>query len=157
MAQWLDRSPSRSRAVCRCSSRPAGGDRGFTLVEVLIAMVIMTVGLVAVAQLMAVSAQAHRLGRMTSDGTRLAATKVEELVKLNMSSHPSVQITPASPDSLAQNITNFFDQSGQYIRRWRVSAGPTPNTRRLTVRVVPPAVGRPFAKDVEVTTILRRW
>lgn len=156
MAQWLDRSRSRSRAVCRRNSRRAGGDHGFTLVEVLIAMSIMTVGLVAVAQLMAVSAQSHRLGRMTSDGARLAAAKIEELVKLNMSSHPSVQITPASPNSLAQNVTNFWDMSGQYTRRWQLSAGPTANTRRLTVRVVPP-VGLPLAKNVEVTTILRRW
>ena len=132
-------------------------ERGFTLVEVLIAMVIMSVGLVAVAQLMAVSTQSHRLGRLTSEASILATTKLEELVKLNFATAPAVQIT-AAPNSLTTNVANYFDVTGAgYTRRWQVAAGPTADTRRVTVRIIPPLSARPFSKEVEVITILRQW
>jgi prepilin-type N-terminal cleavage/methylation domain-containing protein len=132
-------------------------ERGFTLVEVLVSMVIMLVGLVAVAQLMAASVQTHKLGRLTSESSRLATVKLEELAKMNLSTNPAVQITPAVPDPLANNIANFNDAVNGYTRRWQISAGPTPDTRRVTVRVIPPAAARPFSKDVEVMSILRQW
>ena len=131
-------------------------ERGFTLVEVLISMTIMTVGLVAVAQLMAVSMQSHRLGRLTAEASILATVKMEELVKMNLATAPQVQIT-AAPDSLSANVANYFDQTNGYTRRWQVWAGPTADTRRVTMRVIPPASSRPFSKDVEITTIIRQW
>ena len=157
MVQWLDRSSSQPPAVSRCNSGLAKGERGFTLVEVLISMVIMAVGLVAVAQLLAVSTQTHRIGRVTSESSILAAVKIEELAKLSLATHPSLQITPAVPDPLANNVANFFDQpAGGYTRRWQVAAGPTADTRRVTMRIIPPRAARP-AKEVEVITILRQW
>jgi len=154
MVRSLDRSPSRRPAVC--SSRRGSGDAGFTLVEVLVAMAIMTVGLLAVAQLLAVSAQTHLLGRQTSEASILATSKLEELVKLNFNTAPAVQISGA-PDPLTQNVANYFDQpAGGYTRRWSVAAGPTPDTRLVTLRVIPRSVGR-ASRVVEVTTILRQW
>jgi prepilin-type N-terminal cleavage/methylation domain-containing protein len=131
-------------------------DRGFSLIEVLVSMVIMLVGLVAVAQLLAVSVQTHTLGRRTSEAALLAADKLEELAKLNHTTAAAVQITGVN--TLATNTANYFDQpGGDYVRRWVVTAGPTANTRRVTVRVIPPANRTPWLKTVDVTTILRQW
>ena len=156
MAPWLDRSPSQPPAGCRCNN-VRRDERGFTLVEVLVSMVIMLVGLVAVAQLMAASVQTHKLGRLTSEASRLSTVKLEELAKLNMATSPAVQITPVAPDPLANDVANFSDVVNGYTRRWQISAGPTPDTRRVTVRVIPPVAARPFSKTVEVMSILRQW
>ena len=157
MVRALNRSLSRRPGACRCSSAAVRDDRGFSLAEVLISMVIMMVGLVAVAQLLAVSVQTHLLGRRTSESSLLATAKLEELAKLNHTTAAAIQITPTPPDPLAANVANYFDQVNGYTRRWLVTAGPTADTRRVTVRVLPPDNQQPWAKTVDVTTILRQW
>ncbi|MEX2272363.1 MAG: prepilin-type N-terminal cleavage/methylation domain-containing protein [Vicinamibacterales bacterium] len=158
MARSLGKSLYRRPAACRCNSRLHKDDRGFSLVEVLISMVIMMVGLVAVAQLLAVSVHTHSLGRRTSEASILATAKLEDLAKLNHATAAAVQITGV--DSLTANVANYFDQPAGpdgHTRRWQVSAGPAAGTRRVTVRVVPPANRVPWLKPVDVTTILRQW
>src|SRR5688500_7923149 len=135
MVRALDRLPSQRPGAYSSSSAAANDDRGFSLVEVLISMVIMMVGLVAVAQLLAVSVHTHLLGRRTSESSLLAADKLEELAKLNHATAAAVQITPVSPDSLTTSVANYFDQVDGYTRRWQVTAGPVAGTRRVTVRV----------------------
>jgi len=157
MVRSSDRSPSQRPGALSSSSARRGGDRGFSLVEVLIAMAIMMVGLVAVAQLLAVSVQTHLLGRRTSEASLLASAKLEDLSKLNHSTAPALQVTPASPDPLTTSVANHFDVSNGYTRRWQVAAGPAANTLLVTVRVSPPANRQPWLKTVDVTTILRQW
>jgi len=158
----LEQSPLRQADR---SSFPSGGvaakadwrrsESGFTLVEALVATLILTFGLVSVAQLQAMATLMHANARNVSNSTLLAQAKVDELVKLNHSTAATVQITPANPDSLTTDVANYFDtpQTG-ITRRWRVQAGPAANTRLLTIRVV--NVRLP-GRNVEVTTILRQW
>lgn len=159
MVRWLDSSLSQPPVVCSCrSSSVRGNDRGFSLVEVLVSMTIMMVGLVAVAQLLAVSVHTHTLGRRTSEASLLATAKLEELAKLNHATAAAVQITMGGPDPLANNVADHFDVTAAgYIRRWSVAAGPAAATRLVTVRVIPPANRQPWLKPVDVTTILRQW
>ena len=154
-----DRSRSRPLVASRCNKAVHRDERGFSLIEVLVSMVIMMVGLVAVAQLLAVSVHTHTLGRRTSEASALATTKLEELAKLNHATAPAVQINPGGGvDPLANNVPNYFDVTATgYTRRWQVTAGPAANTRRVTVRVIPPANRTPWLKNVEVTSILRQW
>lgn len=157
MVRALDRSPSQRPGAYGCRSAAASDDRGFSLAEVLISMVIMMVGLVAVAQLLAVSVQTHLLGRRTSEASLLATAKLEELAKLNHTTAAAIQISPTSPDPLTANVADYFDQSDGYTRRWQVTAGPAAGTRQVTVRVLPPENRQPWLKPVEVTTIVRQW
>lgn len=152
------KSPFPHPAASGCCNRRMRDERGFSLVETLVSMVIMMVGLVAIAQLLAVSVHTHTLGRRTSESAMFAAAKIEELAKLNHNTAAAVQITPGGVDSLGANITNYWDQTTTgYTRRWQVTAGPAAGTRRVTVRVVPPVNRTPWLKTVEVTTILRQW
>lgn len=103
--------------------------------------------------------QMHQLSRGSTDATRLAQTKVEELAKLNFTTAPALQVSPANPDPLTQNVANYFDTTavGDFTRRWRVEAGPAPRTRLLTVRVVPTRTTLNVAKPIELVTVIRQW
>lgn len=138
-------------------------ERGFTLVEVLVAMLILTGGLVAVAQLLAMTIRMHQLARNTAEATRLADAKFEELMKLNFAAAPAVQVSAPAPDPLEGNVANYFDvptntgSSNVYTRRWRVQAGPTATTRLVTVRIVPGQSSVLTFRIVELTTLIRQW
>jgi hypothetical protein len=126
--------------------------------EVLIAVGILTVGLLGSAQLLVVTTQTHMLARETTDATRLTQAKVEQLMKANFGTDPSVQISAVSPDPLEQNVTSYFDMPTlSYTRRWRVAAGPTATTRIVTIRVVPTQTDLRMAKEVEITALIRQW
>lgn len=138
------------------NSRFSPSESGFSLVEVLIAMLVVTIGLVSMAQLMAVTTVMHADARETSTATQLAQAKLEELIKLNLATEAAVQIT-VDPDSLDENVTNYFDTVGSTItRRWKVEEGPADNTRIVTVRVIN-SRARQYGSRIELTTIIRQW
>lgn len=141
------------------SQRPrVNSERGFTLIEALIASLILTVGLIALADLLAVTIRMHQLGRGSTTATRYAQGKLEELMKLNFSTAPAIQIT--GQNSLDSNVANYFDTPASgYSRRWQVEAGPGGNAklRLVTVRVIPVLADRRVAAEARITTILRSW
>jgi prepilin-type N-terminal cleavage/methylation domain-containing protein len=57
-------------------------DRGFSLIEVLVASVVMTIALVALAQLSVVSIHTNQVARRTTFATVLASQKMEQLQAL---------------------------------------------------------------------------
>lgn len=132
--------------------------RGFSLIEVLVGTLIFVTGSVAVAGLLVISVNKHQLGRNTVDATLLASTKLEELAKMNFATAAAVQVTPNGTNSLTQNVAPYFDAPvNGYTRRWQVAAGPNPDTRVVTLRVVPANADVRQFRQVEVTTILRSW
>jgi prepilin-type N-terminal cleavage/methylation domain-containing protein len=130
--------------------RPAADD-GFTLVEVMVAMLVLSVGLVAVAQLLAVTTVMHSDARQATRSMRLAADKLEELGQQSVATSPALQIG----GTFASNLITYSDQPQPEVdRRWVVQAGPAPNTRRVTVRVI--NRGRRLGNgQTELTTVLR--
>jgi prepilin-type N-terminal cleavage/methylation domain-containing protein len=132
-------------------------ERGFTLVEVTIALLIFTVGLVALAQLLAITLRAQALGRNQTTAVRLAQDRLDQLMSLPFDSALEVQIT--GQDSLSANVENYFDTVDNYTRRWLVEAGPdgNPNLRQVTIRVVPEVQDRRMYTPYELVSIIRRW
>jgi prepilin-type N-terminal cleavage/methylation domain-containing protein len=135
-------------------------ERGFTLIEALIATLVLTVGLVATAELLAVSVRMHMLGRNSSTATRLAQDKFEEMMKMNFATNPAISpVTCAS--ALTSNVANCFDTpaGSGYVRRWQVQAGPGGNAslRLVTIRVIPSNPDMRMAGDFSMTTVLRSW
>ena len=135
-------------------------ERGFTLIEVLVSMVILTVALVALAELMAITVRMQMLGRNDTNATRLAQQKLDELVGLTptWTAAPAIQIG----GSLTANVNNFNDAPvAGYTRRWQVTAGPNDpgsnagDLRIVTVRVVPNNLDNRTRSTVELTTLLR--
>jgi prepilin-type N-terminal cleavage/methylation domain-containing protein len=149
---------------------PSNDDRGFTLIEVLVAVVIMTVALVSMAELMAVTLRLQQLGRNQTTAIRLAQDKVDELMSRNWLAVPApAQL--AVGGSLTADVANHFDTppvvagaaSLNYRRRWVVAAGPVDPTvtagklRIITVRVIPVVTDRRTYTPTDLTTIVRCW
>ena len=155
----MDKYLSSRRRSAREDSlgRRSRGEGGFSLVEVLVATLVVTTGLVAMAQLMAVSTVMYADARQASVATLQAQKKLDELMKLNLVTDEEVQITPVSPDSLTTNVTNYSDTPESGItRRWRVEAGPGGDTRLVTVRVINQRA-RQYGATVDLTTVIRQW
>ena len=119
---------------------PRDSSAGFTLVELTVAILILTVGLLGVAGLMTASIQ--RQVRTTSqvEMTILAESKTEELRSYSMlGAADTMQVSMGG--SLTTSEANHFEvmesPSGQsYMLRWTVAAGPSA-TRLVSVRVTP--------------------
>jgi len=127
-------------------------ERGFTLVEVLVATVILVVGLVAMAELMAITLRMQMLGKNETAAIRLVQSKIDELVAVTFTN-----ATVAIGGSLTSDVTNYNDdpESG-FKRRWQIAAiaGET-RVRTLTVTVIPTINDRRTNSQVQLTTIIR--
>ena len=121
--------------------------------EVLIAMLVLIIGLVATAHLLAVSTVAHADASTVTSATLDAQDKLDELLAAGFAA-PPLQIV--APNTLAADVADHFDRTAAgRTRRWRVDAGPVAGTRIVRVLVLSPqprgATGR-----VELVSMLRR-
>jgi len=149
-----ERSQSRQAARSFCRSRARTSEAGFSLVEVLVSTVILTIGLTAMAQLLAVATTMHADAREATRSTQLAQEQIDRLVRQPFTA-AAVQIT--GTNTLVANTANYFNLPAPGItRRWRVVAGPAPNTRLLTVRVINRRA-RQYGAQVDISTIIRQW
>ncbi|MEE8130675.1 MAG: prepilin-type N-terminal cleavage/methylation domain-containing protein [Vicinamibacterales bacterium] len=145
------RSRYRRAAASSCPER-LRADGGFTLVEVMISMLILTIGTVAIAGLLAVTTQMQIGAREAARSTRLAQDKIDELMKLNFSSDPAVAVG----GDLDADATNYSETPLEGITlRWAVAAGPSDDLRVLTLRVV--NLHTQQYRQTDLTTIIRRW
>lgn len=135
-------------------------ERGFTVIEALFAIVIMTIALVSLAELMAITLRLQMLGRNQTAAARLAQDKIDELMTQNFNTAATVAIG----GDLEADVANHFDSpSGLYKRRWVVSPGPVDppvpanSIRLLTIRVIPTVNDLRTSTPVEVTTLIRCW
>ena len=131
----------------------ARGEAGFSLVETMIASLVLTVGLVGLLQLLAVATVMHSDARQATTATLLAQAKIDELMKKNLSTSAAVQ----EGGSISANVANYLDTPEDGItRRWLVAPGPVTGTRLLTVKVENKG-GRVYGREQQLTTIIRQW
>ena len=147
----------------------SNNERGFTLVEAIVAMVVCTIGLVAMAELLAVTLRLQQLGRNSTSAVRLAQDKVDELTTMNFITDPSAACGGSIDAPAKDHFDTPMDDNGTpddpaddtvmkgYTRRWIISAGPDgdPNLRQVTVRVIPELNDRRVAAPYDLTTIMR--
>lgn len=117
---------------------------GFSLIECLIAMVIVTVGLLAVAALAATAIQGENFAFSSSDATLLASSKLEEL-KVGALNNGG---------SLTSSAAGYSDVPNIYVfRRWQISDGPA-GTKLVVVTIVPQNAAYKVRKT-EIRTLVR--
>jgi prepilin-type N-terminal cleavage/methylation domain-containing protein len=155
-------------------------DRGFTLVEVLIAMILLAILSLGVAALFGVAVKATYAARHQTSTTTLAEQKMEQLRALtwgyddsgqnlpvsdtttNLSVQPpsgtGAGLNPSPANALDQNTTgyvDFLDEHGQWVG---TGAAPPPNAiyiRRWSVRPLPTNPNNTLLLQVLVTTVKR--
>jgi prepilin-type N-terminal cleavage/methylation domain-containing protein len=95
-------------------------DRGFTLIEVIIATSLLTVIAVGSAQLFALAIRQNLAAREQLFITSAAARRVDELIAASRTG----TLAASPPDSLDRNSDGFFDlpvESGTpCVRRWSI-------------------------------------
>lgn len=130
-------------------------ESGFSLAEVMIALLMAVVGLLGLAQLLAVATRAESMARNGALAARMGQDKLDDLMKRSFDTDPSLQITPLATDSLGIDVANYSDSPVPNVRRrWIVRQGPA-NTRVLTVRV---SIASGIApRTVDLSTLVRRW
>lgn len=116
------------------TARQAQRDAGFTLVETLVALFIVTIILLAIAELMTYGLYVHQSGEDLTETAALAAEKLEELRNRDY-------LTLAPGGSLAVNSAGFFDDldidtdgTPDYSRRWEIT--DLGDRKRIEVRVI---------------------
>ena len=113
--------------------------RGFTLIEVLIAMAIFSIGILAVASMQIRSINLNASAQMQSEATTLAVERLE-----------SLKMLPYDHADLDEVNNPHQVQFGSYTIRWEVAETLDLPTKKITVTVIN---ANPNAKDVMLSTI----
>jgi len=105
-------------------------DKGFTLIELFIALTLLCVGLFALTQLGISTIHTNQWASEDAVATRLAQNKIDELKKTN---YVSLGINNYSDPN--NPINSQGNAGGQYTRSWSVIAGPVTGSKKISVLV----------------------
>jgi Tfp pilus assembly protein PilV len=125
-------------------------ERGASLIELMIALIVLSLGILAVAQLFPAGARAQLNDRMMNAAGYHAQEKLEELNRLTWAD-PALA-DGRHPPGMA---TEALGASGKLQRFYEVSTLPAPldNLKKVTVTVAWTFMG---VRSVQSTTYLRR-
>jgi type IV pilus assembly protein PilV len=101
---------------------------GFTLIEIMITLVILSIGLVALAGLQVSAIKGNTFSKRMTTAVSIANQKLEQLkdtAYANVLSESSTQITISQPNQPSMNFT----------RQVTVTNGPLANTKTVNVTV----------------------
>lgn len=132
---------------------------GFTLIELMMAIVMLSFGLLGMAGLMVSSTQLQQLSTSRSQMTSVAESKMEELRSYGMTAPTDPLRTRLNVGgSLAAPVAGYADSaqaaSGRwYYRRWQVT-DDIAGMRRVDLRVVPQYDTRTTPRQVQFTTLV---
>ena len=122
-------------------------------------MVILTVALVALAELMAITLRMQMLGRNETAAVRLIQSKIDQVVNVSFSTTTVANVG----GSLTSDVANYFDTPATgFKRRWQIESMVDPvsglteaKIRKLTVRIIPTINDRRTNAQVDLSTIIR--
>ena len=103
------------------NSHVAFNDRGFTLIEVLVAMVILSIGIIALTSMQTAGIKGNSTANILTTGGTWAADSVERIFAMDY-------------DDLKNATSTSVD--GHYSTNWQVTNNtPLPNTKTVTITV----------------------
>ena len=126
-------------------------ERGFSLVEVLVALFLIALGVLAAAPMFVYAMQGNATG---ADFGSVGALAVERMEQLRASSFVSL----AAGGSLTVSQTGYSDTSDpDYIIRWRITDDATPpSVKTITVRAIAVRQVVGERKEITLTTLRGR-
>jgi type IV pilus assembly protein PilV len=106
---------------------PSNVSRGFSLIEILIALVILSISLLALAALMVTTTQNNSFGGHLTEASTFAQDKIEEL-----------RVTPWAliiPNTTGIDPKPFSNIPNYYTRTWTIAQDATGNIRTVTITI----------------------
>jgi prepilin-type N-terminal cleavage/methylation domain-containing protein len=121
--------------------RPAAGapESGFTLIELMLAIIVLTVGILGLASTMASMTRYQDLSAAHADMTALADNRLEQLrVAASYRTADTLQLVEGGSLTIptAPYTATVMERGRNYVLTWVVVAGPG-GTRGVTLRVAP--------------------
>lgn len=115
-------------------------ESGFTLVEILIAVTILSIGLLAVATMQVSAITGNSVASDLTEGTTLASDKLESLLRMagNNYNDPNLLDTTGDGDSGLDDTgsdADFSTVAGKYTIYWNIAID-SPKTYTKTVKVI---------------------
>jgi len=105
-------------------TRQNGNDAGFTIIEVLVAMIIFVVGILAVGKMLIVSIHGNHIAGKYTEGSNLGISEIEKI------------IATAYDDATLAGGTNGTLIQGIYTANWTVNDSvPLPNVKNINMVV----------------------
>jgi prepilin-type N-terminal cleavage/methylation domain-containing protein len=132
---------------------------GFTLVELMMAIVMLSFGLLGMAGLMVSSTQVQQLSTTRSQMTLVAESKLEELRSYGMTAATDPLRTRLNVGgSLVAPAAGYADSAQApggrwYYRRWQIS-NDIAGMRRVNLRIVPTYDDKYVSRQVQFTTLV---
>ncbi len=133
----------------------ARSDAGFTLIELMIAIVVVVIGVLGMSSVTATSIRQQDLSAARTDMAALADNKFEELRGIAGAvarTADTMQLVPGGSLTVATaNYNDAVTERGRtYTRLWVVTTG-VGGTRAVTIRITPPVTGprAPQPKDFQ--------
>ena len=125
-------------------------ERGTSLIELMIALVVLSLGILAIAQMFPAGARGQAQDRMVTAGSYYADEQLEQLTRLTWSD-PALTDGRHPPGTATVNLGT----TGKWRRYYEVSTLPAPldNLKKVTVTVTWDFMG---TRSVQTTTYLRR-
>ena len=109
-------------------SRGKGCQSGFSMVEALVAILLLTVGLLALAQMQTQAVASNSYGNKLTEATFLAQDKMEELRLLNECYLAVIAKPELSWTAEDQNVVNNYNsQLSDSVANWIETDGPDPD------------------------------
>ena len=124
---------------------------GFSLVEVVIASTLLTIGLLVAVQLFGRCTLTNATAHAVTQATVLAVEKMEELRSRSIDD-PSLALSP--PGVLATSVNAYSDLPADlYVRRWSVEPLPSFPEDGVVIRVLVTKTGGAGAAVVETIKV----
>lgn len=136
-------------------------EKGFTILEVLFAISILSIGILAVASLQASAIRGNDFAGSTTDGTTWAADKMEKLAALAFDdySNSNLQDTDGDGDSgidhAATGTADHNETQGNYTIFWNISDNSLINNTK-TVNVIVNWTNHGVQKSVSMRYVVPR-
>jgi prepilin-type N-terminal cleavage/methylation domain-containing protein len=127
------------------------GSEGLTLIEVLVALFLIAIGLLAAAPMFVHAMQGNATG---GDFGSVGAMALDRLELLRATSYSGLVVG----GSLTANVAGYFDNSDPaFVVRWEILNNTTPpGTKIINVRAIARRVGPGPRREVTITSLRGR-
>jgi prepilin-type N-terminal cleavage/methylation domain-containing protein len=144
-----------TRSPATAPVRPT--ESGFTLIELMLAIIVLVVGLVGMARTMAGMIRYQDLSAVHADMTALGDHKIEQLrVAATYMTADTMQLVVGGSLTVptAQHVDTLVERGRTFIRLWQVQAGPG-GARQVNLRVRPLVDDARTPSQLDYTTLIQ--